>query len=385
VSSTEPSSTESSSTGPSSTGPFDDLFAEAARQLAVCNSCRYCAGYCPVWPALELRTDPTKADVTHLANLCHDCRDCFTACMYTAPHEFDLNPPAIFTRAREHTYEHYVRPPRLPRVLRGRTGLVVGFLLVSAVLVALSIATTGGVVFGGPATGSPYELVAYGIMVTAVAIPSLWTVGVMAAALARYWRDTHGSLRDLLDAGAWCRALRQAATLRHQTGGGEHCAYEENEPSTARRGAHQAVMYGFLLTFVSTVSAAFMENVLGLHPPYPYFSVPVVTGSVGGVLASVGCVVLIRLKRRADAAQTTPTMLAADHGLLWALLVIMVSGLAVTVTRTTVAFGPLLVVHLAAVVVAFAVAPYTKFFHWTYRLLAIYKDALERRPATVTG
>jgi citrate/tricarballylate utilization protein len=383
--STESSSVGPSSTGPSSAGPFDDLFAEAARQLAVCNSCRYCAGYCPVWPALELRTDLTSADLTHLANLCHDCRDCFTACMYTAPHEFDLNPPAIFTQAREHTYEHYVRRPRLPRFLRGRTGLAVGFLLVSALFVGLSVATTGGAVFGGPTTGSPYELVAYGLMVTLVLIPTVWTVGVMAAALVRYWRDTHGPLGDLLDAGAWARALRQAATLRHQTGGGEHCAYEENEPSTTRRGAHQAVMYGFLLTFVSTVSAAFMENILGLHPPYPYFSVPVVTGSVGGVLASVGCVVLIWLKRRADATQTTPTMLAADYGLLWALLGIMVSGLAVTVTRTTVAFGPLLVVHLAAVVVAFAVAPYTKFFHWTYRLLAIYKDALERRQATVTG
>ena len=80
--------------------PFDDLFAEAERQLNVCNSCRYCAGYCPVWPALELRTAMTQGDITHLSNLCHDCRDCFTACMYTAPHEFDINPPAIFTQLR---------------------------------------------------------------------------------------------------------------------------------------------------------------------------------------------------------------------------------------------------------------------------------------------
>jgi citrate/tricarballylate utilization protein len=358
--------------------PFDDLFAEAERQLAVCNSCRYCAGYCPVWPALELRTDLTEADLTHLSNLCHDCRDCFTACMYTAPHEFDLNPPAIFTRVREHTYETYVWPRHMPRFLQGRRGLLLGFLLVSALLVALSLATTGGAVFGGPAVGSPYELIAHGIMVTIVIMPSVWTVGVMVAALVRYWRDTHGPLRDLLDATAWGRTVRQAATLRHQSGAEERCAYEENEPSAARRRAHQAVMYGFLLTFVSTVSASIMENVLGLHPPYPYLSVPVVTGTVGGVLATIGCVVLIRLKERADPAQTTSTMRAADYGLLWALLVIMVSGLAVLLARTTIVFAPLLVIHLAAVIVAFAVAPYTKFFHWTYRVLAIYKDNIER-------
>jgi citrate/tricarballylate utilization protein len=360
---------------------FDDLFAEAERQLAVCNSCRYCAGYCPVWPALELRRDLTEADLTHLSNLCHDCRDCFTACMYTAPHEFDLNPPAIFTRVREHTYEKYVWPRQVPLFLQGRRGLLLGFALVSALLVVLSLATTGGEVFGGPAVGSPYELIAHGIMVTAVIVPSGWTVAVMAVGLARYWRDTHGPFRDLLDGKAWLRTLGQAATLRHQRGAEELCAYEGNEPSASRRRAHQAVMYGFLLTFVSTLSAAIMENLLGLHPPYPYLSVPVVTGTVGGVLATVGCALLIRLKARADTTQTTPTMRAADHGLLWALLVIMVSGLAVTLTRTTVAFGPLLVLHLAAVIVAFAVAPYTKFFHWTYRVLAIYKDNIDRPQA----
>jgi hypothetical protein len=172
-------------------------------------------------------------------------------------------------------------------------GLLLGFVLVTIVLVALSLGTTGGAVFGGPEVGSPYELVPHGIMVTAVIVPTVWTMGVMAVALYRYWRDCHGSFRDLLDR-----------------------------------------------------------------------------------------VVLIRLKRRADATQTTPTMKAADHGLLWALLGIMVSGLAVTFLRTTLAFGPLLVLHLAAVIVAFTVAPYTKFFHWTYRVLAIYKDNVDRPRAT---
>jgi citrate/tricarballylate utilization protein len=80
-------------------------------------------------------------------------------------------------------------------------------------------------------------------------------------------------------------------------------------------------------------------------------------------------------------------MRQADYGLLGALLVLMISGLLVLLTRSTVAFGPILVVHLAAVIVAFGIMPYTKFVHWMYRLLAIYKDNLERarprRKATV--
>jgi len=358
--------------------PIDELFEEAKRQLNVCNSCRYCAGYCPVWPALELRPNLTDADVTHLSNLCHDCRDCFTACMYTAPHEFDLNPPAVFTEVREHTYDNYVWPRSVPAFLSGRKGLALGFVLVTVLLIGLSLLTNGGAVFAGPEHGSPYELVGHGLMIAVVLVPTFWTVGVMAVALTRYWRDTHGPLRDLLNLRAWERTFEQTATLRHQTGAEEGCTYEENEPAGRRRVAHQLLMYGFLLTFVSTTSAAVLENFFDLMPPYGYISVPVLTGTIGGIMATVGCLWLLQLKRRSDAFQTTETMRSADYGLIWSLIILNVSGLLVLVTRTTVAFGPLLVLHLATILVAFAVTPYTKFVHFTYRGLAIYKDNLER-------
>lgn len=358
--------------------PFDDLFAEAERQLNVCNSCRYCAGYCPVWPALELRTSLTEGDITHLSNLCHDCRDCFTACMYTAPHEFDLNPPAIFTAVRERTYRDYVWPARVPRFMQGRRGMAVGLVLAIAFLVGLSLMLTGGQVFADPGTGSPYELFNHTVMIAIFLIPALFTLVVMVSAVVKYWRDTHGPLKDLMNYKAWERTLEQAAVMRHQTGGAEGCTYEENEPSSKRRRWHHLVMYGFILTFISTTSAAFMENILGQLPPYDYLSVPVMTGTVGGVMATIGCVALIRLKKRSDHFQTTETMLKADYGLLWALLFLMVSGLLVLVTRTTILFGPLLVLHLAAVLVAFAITPYTKFVHWPYRVLAVYKDNFER-------
>ena len=65
--------------------PYSDLFQEAERQLVVCNACRYCEGYCAVFPALELRQAFARGDITYLANLCHDCRACYYACMYTPP------------------------------------------------------------------------------------------------------------------------------------------------------------------------------------------------------------------------------------------------------------------------------------------------------------
>jgi citrate/tricarballylate utilization protein len=146
----------------------------------------------------------------------------------------------------------------------------------------------------------------------------------------------------------------------------------------ARRGWHHFVSYGFGLTFVSTISAGVSEYFFDDLPPYRYLSVPVITGTVGGVAMIVGCVGLLTLKRRADPAQITPTMRAADHGFIGALLVLSITGLLVLVLRTTPAFAPLLVVHLAAVIVCFGIAPYTKFVHWIYRVLAIYQDNFER-------
>jgi|GEM_PF-3633712 len=68
---------------------------EAARQFQICNSCRYCEGYCDVFPQLFSLPEMSAAQATHLANLCHNCRGCYYACQYAPPHEFDLNLPAV--------------------------------------------------------------------------------------------------------------------------------------------------------------------------------------------------------------------------------------------------------------------------------------------------
>jgi citrate/tricarballylate utilization protein len=60
------------------------------------------------------------------------------------------------------------------------------------------------------------------------------------------------------------------------------------------------------------------------------------------------------------------------------LIALNLTGLAVLGLRTTPLFGPVLIVHLLTVVVAFTIAPYTKFVHWVYRMLAMVKDNLER-------
>jgi len=66
---------------------------DAARMLRICNACRYCEGYCAVFPAMTRRLEFGSADVHYLANLCHGCGACLHACQYAPPHEFGINIP----------------------------------------------------------------------------------------------------------------------------------------------------------------------------------------------------------------------------------------------------------------------------------------------------
>jgi len=88
--------------------PLENLVAEAQRVLAICNACRYCEGYCAVFPALEKRRDFTPADVVYLANLCHDCRACYYACMYATGHRV---PVPAYDVARYRAWYESLTPP----------------------------------------------------------------------------------------------------------------------------------------------------------------------------------------------------------------------------------------------------------------------------------
>ena len=53
--------------------------AEARRVMTICNACRYCEGFCAVFPAMATRTEFSNASLDYLANLCHNCTACYHA------------------------------------------------------------------------------------------------------------------------------------------------------------------------------------------------------------------------------------------------------------------------------------------------------------------
>jgi citrate/tricarballylate utilization protein len=362
--------------------PLTDSIKELDRQLTVCNACRYCEGYCAVFPAMERRRTFETEDLIYLANLCFDCRACYYACQFAPPHEYGINLPQATSALRLETYAEFTGPRLLSRFFHGN-GLLVG--LTVSVIVALVFGSV--LLIQGPSVffeasdepGAFFEVVPYIAMVgPALALSVFWLAALLVGGW-RFWRRTGGSVRDLIDIRSFWRASKDAFGLEYLRGNGEGCTYPDERFSDSRRWFHQALVLGVLLDLASTTVAAIYHNLLGRDAPYPYLSLPVVLGTAGGVLIVTGVAGLLWLKRGSDTAPAERKMLVEDVAFLWLLLLTSVSGLLLLVLRETAAMGTLLTVHLGIVAALFLMLPYGKFAHVIYRYAALIKNQLEER------
>src|SRR3546814_6411848 len=102
--------------------------------MTIFNACRYCEGFCALFPARTLLLEFGKADIHYLANLCHNCGACLHSCQYAPPHEFAVNVPKAMATVRVQTYSDYAWPPALGALYK-RAGLTMA--LASAAGLAL--------------------------------------------------------------------------------------------------------------------------------------------------------------------------------------------------------------------------------------------------------
>jgi citrate/tricarballylate utilization protein len=358
--------------------PLTDLIAEAQRVLAICNACRYCEGYCAVFPALERRLSFVERDVHYLANLCHNCGACLYACQYAPPHEFHLNLPRVLARVRNRTYRQFAWPTFLAAAFE-RNGAVVASIAALSIFVLLVFTAW----FASPARfvaafsdaqGSFYALLPHGIMIAVFGAAFAFVVLVLAVSSARF----SASMRQEADGASLIQAARDAATLKYLDGGGDGCTYPRDTPSFARRNFHHLTFYGFVACFAATVVATFDHYVLQSPAPYPFFSAPVVLGTIGGLSLLAGTAGLLALIHRRDPDLGDDRQRGMDVGFLMLLFVTSLTGLLLLVFRETRAMGPLLAVHLAAVLALFLTLPYGKFVHALYRFAALAQFHRER-------
>ncbi len=354
--------------------------------MSICNACRYCEGYCAVFPAMERRLTFGGGDLAYLANLCHNCGECLYACQYAPPHEFAVNVPRTLARIRFETYQAYAWPRLLARMFE-RQGVATSLLLsigLGCLLWALAVKTDGAARVDD---AQFYAVIPHHVLVGVFGGVFGLAVAILAVGLLRFWRHADEHPLGLSHAGGWIEALRDILTLRNLHAHGADCTYAgEEQRSPWRRRCHHLTYYGFLLCFASTSVAAVYHSAFGWEAPYGYLSVPVLLGTAGGVGLTAGPLGLLWLRRGRDADLSDPAQRGADVGFSVLLVLSSVSGLALLAGRGSAAMPQLLVAHLGTVLALFVTLPYGKFVHGVYRSAALLKNALEnRRPEAHVG
>jgi citrate/tricarballylate utilization protein len=359
------------------------VYQEAARMVGICNACRYCEGYCAVFPAIERRIDFARDDLDYLANLCHNCGACYAACQYAPPHEFAVNVPRVLAQVRLESYEAYAWPSVFGALFRRQPALIALLLAGSlALFFALGIAWRGDGFFRAyTATGSFYAIFPHNFLITIFGVSFGFACLAIMIGAWRFWRaiEPRGSRAP---PGATAGAMRDAATLTYLDGGGEGCTEANQSPTHARRALHHLTFYGFLLCLASTTVASLYHYALDWPAPYPWVSLPVLLGTVGGIGLVIGPAGLLclRAQRPVELLDLSQTFL--DAGFTWLLLITGATGLVLLVWRESVWMPTLLALHLGPVLALFLLLPYGKFVHGIYRALALVKYRREReRPS----
>ena len=201
--------------------PLNADEAEVGRVLQICNACRYCEGFCAVFPAMTRRLEFGKADIHYLANLCHNCGACLHACQYATPHEFAVNVPKSMATVRAQTYADYAWPPALGALYR-RNGLTLSLATAAGLALFLTLAVMKqGSLFHPPLAGNFYAVFPHNLMVLLFGSVFGFALLALIIGVARFWRNVSPGEAP---AAAVAEATHDALRLKYLGGShGEGC------------------------------------------------------------------------------------------------------------------------------------------------------------------
>ncbi|MDP3672930.1 MAG: tricarballylate utilization 4Fe-4S protein TcuB [Telluria sp.] len=357
--------------------PLSASEGEVSRQMQICNACRYCEGFCAVFPAMTRRLDFGKADIHYLANLCHNCGACLHACQYAPPHEFAVNVPQAMARVRGQTYSDYAWPPALGALYQ-RNGLTLALASAGGLalfLVLLLLAK--GSLLTQPLAGNFYAVFPHNTLVAMFGAVFAFAVVALAVGVGKFWRNVSPGHAT---SAAVAEAAGSALSLEYLDGGhGQGCNESDDAFTPWRRRFHHATFYGFMLCFAATSVATLYHYVLGQPAPYAFTSLPVLLGTAGGIGLLVGPAGLFWLNLHRHPMHGDARQKPMDRGFIALLFFTSLTGLALLAGRDTSAMALLLAVHLGVVMALFLTLPYGKFAHGIFRSAALLKYAVEKR------
>jgi citrate/tricarballylate utilization protein len=290
--------------------------------------------------------------------------------------------PKTFAIARAESYAVYAWPQSFSGVF-ARNGLAISMiaaLSVAAFIFGFAACNDRQVLFGihtGP--GAFYQLMPHKAMVVLFGAAFLYAMLALAMGVRAFWRDIGEPSGMLADPGSLWQAMKDAGRLRYLDGGGAGCVNEDERPSDLRKIYHHLTFYGFLLCFASTTIATLYHYLIAREAPYPWWDLPVVLGTLGGIGLLIGPAGLLAERWKRDPALVDEKRTGMDVAFIAMLFLTSLTGMALLLWRDTPAMGPLLALHLGVVFALFITMPYGNFVHGIYRYAALVRYARERR------
>lgn len=345
----------------------DSIYTIATKSCIICNSCRYCEGLCAVFPAMEKYREFSPKEIDYLANLCHQCSECFYDCQYAPPHEFNVSLPKQFAQIRQESYKKYAFPSFLGKAF-DKSAWLTTLLLVVALFIGFFIASSYAYE-GKEAVGDFFILIPYSYMVSTFSLVSLFVLFALIAGCVKFARAIE---LERVSTKVFLQSLKDALTLKYLGGHkGEGCTYPSETRSNVRRIFHHLSAYGFLCCFIATSLGAFYHHFLHIYAPYDMTELPKLFGTIGGILLCFGVLGLFLVKLMADKEIVDEKSVSMDYAFLCMLFIVSLSGLFLMWVRESEILSFALWLHLSVVLVFFIMIPYSKFVHIFYRFLAL--------------
>ncbi len=367
---------------PTQDAPLSDSVLEVSRQMMICNGCRYCEGFCAVFPAMTRRLEFGSSDVHYLANLCHNCGACLHACQYAPPHEFKINVPRAMAEVRKETYTAYAWPKHFG-ILYKNNGLWIALAL--SIGLTLFLQMTANFLNGANAVtldlSNFYSIYPHNTLVSLFLPIFAFVVFSLFMGVRHFLSDIReATSKDNAPVVAIAEAAENALSLKYLGGGhGDGCNNEDDAFTLFRKYFHHLTFYGFMLCFAATSTATIYHYFFGWEAPYALSSLPKILGLSGGTLLAIGCIGLFYLNLKRHPLHGDPTQKQMDIGFIFLLFMTSMTGLLLAFSHALTAMPLLLSLHLGVVMALFITLPYGKFAHGVFRLAALMRFQTERR------
>ena len=346
-----------------------NIYTVATKSCVICNSCRYCEGLCATFPAMERYREFSPKDIDYLANLCHQCSECFYDCQYAPPHEFNVSIPAQFAQIRKESYKKHAFPAFLSKAF-DKNALLSTVLLVVIVFLGFALPGFMGEV-DDTSSGNFFTIISSNGMVAIFGVVASLVFVALCVSCLSYAKSLN---LPPFSFSAFLCTIKDTLSLKYLGGhNSEGCTYPHIQRSNMRRYFHHFVMYGFIFCLIATTLGAIYSHVFDIQAPYDITQSPKLFGSIGGILICIGVVGLLVLKLKADVQIKDSMSIDMDYVLLGMLFFASISGLMLMCFKESMLLAVLLWFHLSCVLTFFIMIPYSKFLHVFYRFMALYK------------